>query len=685
MMLNEDSPIADEPKKPEVKAITNEKFYELIDKSLLDRKDFEQKIAKFNFQRYGRDRAKVNNKPWPNASNYRRKKADEVIEQKKAFFSQLIHQSQFVANFKALIPINEQYAQLAEAYFDYIVKETTDFEREAIYCLDSGLESGFGYMQVLWDEEKQVPIFKKIDSLYIILPSKSLHIEDCPWIVNVIQMGKDEAKEKYGKLPNFDQLLARSLSSDSTPPKNDSGDLENDRYERKGINASTSNRFVVWEIHYQDPNQPKKLKRMRTICPDDKNFKFDDDSSYPYTKEDGSQEYMIKQFRREWTSPDIYSSRGVPEICWEEEIMLTSLARLKHNHMSFSVNPGFRSPGGLTTTSTNNIPFGPGYVLPGDLEPIQFPAPPVTLDQETQNIEAVVDRRLNTSSASVQPNTIYSGGEGNKTAREVSYKASLQTLAVNYETMSWKKFIRECLRYAWELMIQPDHRNESLKFYMQNTLQELPPESLNGNYNIVLSWSVDNINKEFNIGQSRQLWMDSMQMQNPQLVQNTWNAYADQAAPGQGEKFHVNPEALQADMMETISGEIGKMLATGFPVRPKENIDHYMAVAQTIQFIQNETQRGTPVPQDRLQLLNQYIVAHREMLKKSNPEQYQQLMQQLNQIDISSRQQMAQEQQMQGQAAQQSGPAAQLQNQLAGMQAQQMAGQSQPQAEQVAI
>lgn len=646
------------PKPPEVKTITNAKFFDIIDKSFTDSRDFEMKIAKFEYQRFGRDRAKQNNKPWPNASNYRRKKADEVIEQKKAFYSQLIHQSQFVANFKALIPQNEQYAELAEAYFDYIIKEETTFDREFIYALDAGLESGFAFMQVMWDEEKQFPIFKKIDNLYLRFPSKSLHLEDCAWIVNVIQMTREEAKERYGKLPGFSQLLAKSTSSDSSPPKNDSSGLEQDRYERKGINASTVNKFVVWDIHYKDPNNPKKLKRQRTMCPDDKDFDFQDDTAYPYTKADGTQEYMFKQYRREWTTPDLYSSRGVPEILWEEEVMLTSLARLKHNYMSYSVNPSFSSPTGITTTSTQNISFGCGTVLPDGLVPIEFPPPPIAIDGESQNIESIVDRRLNTSSASVQPNTIYSGGEGNKTAREISYKASLQTLATNYETMSWKKFIRECLRYAWELMIQPDHKNQTLQFYMKNTLQELPPDSFNGGYNIVLSWSVDNINKEFNIQQARQLWQDAMMMRDPVLAQNTWNAYSDQAAPGQGEKFHINPEGMQADMMETIGKELAEMLVTGFPVRPKESVDHYLAVAKTIQFIQNENQRGTPIPQDRIELLNQYIAAHKDMLKKSNPEQWQQLMQQLNQIDAATKQQQMQQS---------------LQNQMAGAKAQQMA------------
>lgn len=664
---------------PEVKAISNSKFFEIIDKSLTDRKEFELKIARYNFQRFGRDRAKTNNRPWPNASNYRRKKSDEVIEQKKAFFSQLIHQSQFIANFKAMVPQNAQYAELAEVYFDYVIKELTDFEREMIYCLDAGCESGFAYCQVYWEEEDQIPVFKKIDPLYLILPSRSLHLEDCAWIVNVIQMTKEEAMDRYGHLPDFKQLLARSMSADTSSPSNDGANLDNDRYERKGINASTSNKFVVWDIHYMDPNNKKTLKRQRTMCPDDRNFDFKDDRAYPYTRADGKQEYMFKQFRREWTTPDIYSSRGIPEICWEEEVMLTSLARLKHNYMSFVVNPAFTSPNGLSTTTTGNIPFGPGYVLPGDLQPVQFPPPPISMDQETQNIESIVDRRLNSTSSSVQPNTIYSGGEGNKTAREISYKASLQTLAVNYETMSWKKFVRECLRYAWELIIQPDHKTESLQFYIQNTLQELPPEALNGDYNLVLSWSVDNINKEFNIGQSRQLWMDSMQMKQPQLAFNTWNAYADQAAPGQGEEFHVNPELMQADMIETVGKEITQMMVTGFPVRPKESVDHYLAVAETIHFIQKEAQAGVQIPQDRLQVLNQYIAAHKDMLKKTNPEQWQQLMGQLNQMDMAMRQQQMAQQQTQ------SGGIESLRNQVAGMQAQQMSQQPQPQAETVAI
>lgn len=638
---------------------TNRKFYELFHDDLEDRQEFERRLGKFEHQRFGKDRPRVNNDPWPNASNYRRKKSDEIIEQKKAFYSQVIHSSQYIANFKALIPQNLDFADLNEAYFDYQTKEKTDFERQSVYCLDKGLQDGTSYMKITYDLNKGIPVYKWIENLMIIVPSRTLQLEDATRIAHVIQMSEKEAKKRFGHLPKFDQLLksAMTTSTDEGQMVNDTVNRERDRYERRGINVSARNMFVVWEIHYQDESNPN-LKRMRTICPDDPDFDFLDDREYPYTDSDGVQRYMFEQFRREWLSPDIYSSRGIPEIVWEEEFLLTAVARMKHNTMTLVNMPVFTSDVSLPPGSTNNFSCIPGSFLPNNMQPIQFPSPPISWDQETQNVESIVDRRMTSANASSTDNTIYTGGTGNKTARQVSYEAGVQTLAVNYETMPWKKFMRSVLRQGWQRTAQ--FKPQSLTFYMQNTLRQLPVEALNGEFDIVLSWSVDNINKEFNIQQSRMLWQDSLQMRAPQLIEKTWKNYVNQMVPGSGGEYEIDPEALQQDAVEEVANEIDIMVSTGFPVRPKESIDPYTAVTTTMQYIQAEQHRGQPVPQDRLYLLTGYMQAYREQLKKTNPQQYQQLMEELNALDIQNRQQQAiNAQNLQA-----------LQNQLAGAQAQ---------------
>ena len=638
----------------------NEKIYEKVSEALVDRQDYEKRLAKFEHQRFGKDRPRTNNDPWPNASNYRRKKSDEIIEQKKAFYSQIIHSSQYIANFKALIPQNLEFANLNEAYYDYIVKEKTEFERAMIYALDKGLQDGTSFVKITWDIDNQIPVFKWIENLMIIVPPKTLHLEDSPWIVHVVQLSEKEAKARYGNLPGFDNFLKGALSTDEDSELiNDTVQRERERYERRGINVSGKQSLTLWEYHYSQGGK----KRMKTISPDEPSFDFQDDQEYPYVDSDGKQRWMFEHFRREWLSPDIYSSRGVPEIVWEEEFLVTAIERMKHNFMTLTCQPIFTAPNGLPPGSNNNISFIPGSVLPGNLVPLQWPAPPIAWDKETLNVESIVDRRMVTNNAAAGPNTLYTGGDGNKTARQVSFEASLQTLSVNYETTPWKKFLRSVLRQGWQRVAQ--FKPQSLTFYLNNTLKQLPVEALNGDFNIVLSWSVDNINKEFNLQQAFALWQASIQ--NPYAnPQEAWKNYTDQLAPGQGQRFQANTEELQADAVESIAKELDTMVSTGFPVRPKQNIDHYLAVVTTMQFIQAQQQMGMPIHPQRLPLLQQYMAAHRQLLAKTDPEKYKLLNQQLSELDIAQRQQMAQQAQQQ-----------QLQNQIVGAQAQQQAASNQ--------
>lgn len=621
---------------------TNEEFFEIAHDALVGRLEYEKRLSKYERQRYALDRPRINNEPWNNASNIRYPLADMIIEQKKAFYSQIIYASQYLATFKALSPGNMEYANLCEPYFHHIIDERTDFYRQAIYALDSGLQDGNSYIKTLWDFNKQVPIFKRIENLLVILPQTTAHIEDAPWFIEVIHMSEDEARKRFGQLPDFEALLKRSMSSENAKHMNDVIGRQRERYMRRGINLSGENKtFVLWELHYsseyKDGTGRDRTKRLRTICPDDPKFDFQDDREYPFINTDGSENWMVEHFRREYLLPDCYSSRGVPEIVQEYEYLLSAVWRMKHNAMTLMGQPVFTAPSGLPTGSTNNISLIPGSILPGNLAPVQWPTLPFSWDQEMLNTRSVAERRMSVPDVALGRSDVLAAN-GQRTARETSFIEGLQNLSVNYETQPWKKFIRSVLRQGWQRISQ--FKPQSLSFYIENTIKQLPQEAMNGDYYIDLSWSVDNINPEFKLQKAQALWQFSIN--NPVAnVQEAWKNLVDHLAPGQSQRFSANPEALQADAVEAVANEIDTMVSTGFPVRPKQQTDHYLAVVTTMQYIQAQQHTGMPIRPDRLNLLNSYMIAHREMLKQSNPQQYQLLSQHLNELDMAQKQQQA--------------------------------------------
>lgn len=647
---------------------TNEQHFEIIGEALVQRQNYEKNLSLWESQRYGDDVSEQNNDPFPNASNIRYTLADMIIEQKKAVYSQIIYSSQNLAVFKALTPKNYPFANNLAPYFDNIVKEHTEWEVENVYCLDMGLQDGESYIKITYDLEKGVPIFKWIDNLMLIMPPHATSLKRSPWVTEVIHLTEDEARQKFGKLPDFDRLWKTASDEDGNSEQSDLVGRIRQRYLRRGINLSGgTKRLVIWSHQYQDE---AGNSRMRYISPDDPTFDLGgngtlpNDREYPFWTEsidkDGNTiknyQWMYEQFRREWTSSNSKSSRGIPEIVSQHEFLLTALWRFKHNIMTFTQNPSFTTPSGLPPGSTNNFTFTPGGFLPSGAMPVQWPAPPISFDDEMMKTRDIAERRMATPDTGV--------GRGNtmndsKTAREVSLISSLQQLAVNYETTPWKKFIRGCYRQSWDRIVQ--FKPKSLDFYIKGTIQSLPPESINGDYMIDLSWSGDNINKEYLAQQAQALHQQAMQLGNQKVIAETWKNLIDHFAPGQAQRFELNPQLQQQDMGERIANEIDTMRSIGFPVRVKDDVDHYQAVLLTMQFIQAQQHKGTPLDPQTMNLLSQYMAGHREMLAKSNPDQRKQLDAQLTELEqADQQQQIMQQAQAAGLAAQPNIPTIQL-------------------------
>lgn len=608
----------------------NEAAYEMISEALFQRKDWEQMLAKFEAQRNGDDRPVTNNDPWPDSSNYRYKLADMMMEQKKSVYSQIIYSSEHFAVFKALTPANLPHAENLAPYFDHIVKEHTNFEIYLVMDLDAGLQDGGSFMKITWDPENQVPLVKWIENLCMIFPSTCGFADESPWCAEVIHLSKREAHKKFGNLPGLDDLFKMSLSDEASDSLSDSVARERERYNRTGINLSGKGgkRLVIWEFHYEDE---EGNKRIRTISPDDPKFDFKDDRAYPFYCERQGKRYtkwMYEHFRREWKTPNLYSSRGLPQVIEEEEFLLTALERMKHNWMTLAQMPIFQSATGQPPGSTNNISMMPGMILPNGIQPVTWGAPPMSFDQQSEHVREIAERRMAVPDSGIgRSNTM----NDSRTAREVSLMASIQQMAVNYESTPWKKHIRAVLRQMWERIVQ--YKPESLNFFIAKSIQSLPPDALNGDYLIDVSWSGDNINKEYLGQKAMALWTESLKTGNPRVINETWKNLVEHAAPGQAQRFDLNPQLAAQDMGERIAQELDTIVSIGFPVRPKEDVDHYQAVLMTMQFIQAQEAKGIQLPPQSMNLLSQYMAAHRQMLAKTNPEQRKQLDQQLTEMD----------------------------------------------------
>jgi hypothetical protein len=648
----------DKPKSTKSKSdipALNTKAVEKIKDALKDRRKYEQKLARAHHQRFCLDRPSVNNYPYPKASNFRYPLSDTLIDQKKPFLFKVIFSSENLAFFKGLMEANIPFGLKCANFFDFIVKEKTDFEEIIQYALDAYLQDGEDWVKTTWDLELEIPVVKKVDNLFIITPSKTKDHHKGPWMAEVLQMSKREFKKRYGKIENIETLISEIEDSNADEDA-DEGDRDENEYEREGISCSKADKyFVVYEYHYQAGDS----RRMRTISPDKPEFDFQDDIEYHYEWLIKSKRYMYEHGKRELINENLHSSRGYPEVVREGESLMSGIVRSQHNALAIYGSPPLVAPNGLPA-NTQNINWSPTAIIPFEIKPLQLGNPPFSWQEELNNQRGIWERRA------AAPD--FGMGKANtqndpRTAREVQAIANQQMLGVELEAGNWKRHLRAIYRQMWALIVQ--YKPKSLVYYMGDELAELPPEALNNDYLIMPSGSAEAVNKEF-MGQ-KAITLFQMAQGNPYANQGEiFKNVLEWSYPGQVNRFFTNPQQRQEEQAKKTASDISAIISTGAAMVPDKNDDFYTAAKTGIQIMQSIDQRGQPMPPDVGPKIANYIAIAREELRKSNPQQYQQLTQELDMIDqqnqMKRQQGMMQQQQaaMQAQAQPPAQPAPQV-------------------------
>lgn len=591
-------------------APTNKALWQRGYDALKARVGWEEKLARAQLQRFCQDRARVNNVPWPRASNVRYPLSDMVIDQKKPMLFRSLFTSEHIPAFKSLVPDLWKWTGGCAAYYDFILKERTNFEDEVQFSADGALQDGETVIKTTWDDEAQVPRFEAVDNLFIITPQSATVLERSPWVIHVQQWHREEFVANFKRYRDEADLEAFCDSLGDENSENDQSDREEDEYQREGIDRTASGKeakIVTWEIHYLDG---KGGRRLRTVSPDDTDFDFKDDRAYPYewVTQKGNGGWMFVHYRREKTKKPMHSSRGLPELLAEGEHSLSAMWRSKHNAMTMFNAPVFEAANGIPG-SAHNISLIPGSIMPFPVKRVDMGSPPISWDEEMMNTRSVWERRAATPDFGI--------GRGNqgakRTATEVQAIGGLMSLDVEMETANWRKFIRQVLRQGWALIVQ--YRPKSLAYIAGDATEQLPMEALRNDYLITVAGSADALNKEAQVAKAMALW---------QTAQGNPFARADEAYrnvietmfPGQVQRFFADPGRNEADAVEKAAQDIGLMLI-GFPVQVRPGDNHVVAAMVAIQFLEAKGRKGEEIDSQAAGLIGRYIAGHREALKQS--------------------------------------------------------------------
>jgi hypothetical protein len=124
--------------------VDRQELHAAITRDLADRSAWETRQEKFYRMRHNGLRR--SNKPYPTASDVHFPLADMAIEKLKPYYFQQVAATEVVAKFVPLSSKTATFTSAAEQWFDFQVKQRSNFEEEFLRVIDHELMSGFAVM-----------------------------------------------------------------------------------------------------------------------------------------------------------------------------------------------------------------------------------------------------------------------------------------------------------------------------------------------------------------------------------------------------------------------------------------------------------------------------------------------------------------------------------------------------------
>ena len=618
------------------------KSYDQAMTALRERSDWEMNLATMDSQRHCRDRSYRAVSPWPGASNHRYALADLMIQESKPDLCFLPFSTEHMATFGTLVPSLKDFCMGCEAYFDYIIKlPCTRFKKQYFYYVDSRQHYGLGFMEITWGDG--YPLYEFIHPLMIIVPANAKSLEDSEWFVRVVQLSEAELRAQYPNVKNIDDFIdlvkienKRRADAIDQNQEHDSASREQAEYEREGISRSgDEGRFVLWIKHFIKEG----IRYWTTISPDVLDFDFGADNEYP---EGYGKRWMVLCGPREMFEEKVLSPRGLTQMVAEAEHSMSKTWQAQLNYQAIVGNPILTPlPNSEIPSTTQNISLFPGSVMPHPMQVLEFPQPPFSWMETKLEFQHYGERRAGrTSLQTGRP----SDREKNKTATQTKREAFYEDKSVQMDAQILQMFLEEVFEVSWGLIVA--NTPESLMYSLDGQLSQLPKEALSNQYMISVKGSVDQVNKEFRIQRKLIMMQQGLALaqagiMTPQAMLNIWKSLVHDLEPGSGNEFIPDLTGTAQDEEKAAMVDI-MTLMNGGNIMPKPHEDHLKRAEMATKYQLTMDELGTPFTPQQAQVLSQYVTAHREMLKKTNPQAYEELTNDLNLIDIQrTRQRMA--------------------------------------------
>lgn len=521
------------------------------------------------------------NKPWPKAADLHWPLIDTAIEKLKPLFLQQALGMDVVASFTPMRQQLNSYTKVAEDWFNYKIREKTNFVEEVLSWVDYTLMSGRGVMKCMWNPGEKKIDFEAVDPMYFIVPSYAGDLQDVDWAVHVMPMSVGAYKRSANQFgwksdSKTIERIRGDMDHDSTIPGSATEDAA--KQLREGITyTKNSDGMIVWEVYRKRDVGVWEVYLYSPCAPD---LDLRDPMELPY---DHGQLPFI-DFPYEIKDKGWFSPRGVCEILAPFELSMTSMWNHKHDAMTLYNRPLFRAERELPNSI--NLRFQPGQILPYGVAPVQMPQPPVSFDQELNQTRAVAENRIGSPDYGMA--SVISGGSDRRTATEIQSINAQAMQSGDLRARLFRMALGKLYRQAWGLYVQYD--SKSLRYRFAEDSLQADPIALHDQYELEPKGGMDMVSRQMMIQQAinrKQLFMNSpwvdqveldksiMELDDPSLIKRLLRD------PGQKAQDELEDEA------KTIP-----TLLVGVPVPAKPGQNYAGRIGVLMQYLNGAMQQG---------------------------------------------------------------------------------------------
>jgi hypothetical protein len=521
------------------------------------------------------------NKPWPKAADLHWPLIDTAIEKLKPLFLQQALGMDVVASF---VPMRQQlnaYTKVAEDWFNYKIREKTNFVDEVLSWVDYTLMSGRGVMKCFWNPGDKRVGFEAVDPMYFVVPAYTVDLQDADWAVHVMPMSVPAYKRMAGQFgwksdsKTIEKIRGNPQEDDNIPGAATEDDA---KQLREGITyTNNTDGVIVWEVYRK---RDDGVWEVYLYSPAAVDLDLRDPMELPY---DHGQLPFV-DFPYEIKDKGWFSPRGVCEILAPFELSMTSMWNHKHDAMTLYNRPLFRAERELPNSI--NLRFQPGQILPYGVAPVQMPQPPVSFDQELNQTRAVAENRI--GSPDYGMSTVMSGGSDRRTATEIQSINAQAMQSGDLRARLFRMALGKLYRQAWGLYIQYDAK--SLRYRFAEDSLEADPVALHDQYELEPKGGMDMVSRQMMIQQAinrKQLFMNSPWVDQVELDKSIMEL----DDPSLVKRLLRDPGQKAADELEDETKTIPTLLV-GIPVPAKPGQNYAGRIGVLMQYLNGAMQQG---------------------------------------------------------------------------------------------